>query len=238
MDIQQKETLKDAVVDLNTKGLRYLQNGDFRRAATSFLTALQDVKVLLAQMPSKDAINHCRVDDAVDKQLFASIEIQSKAVEDSGTIFSVYNRCLVIPNRDCLDAVFSRNEDMIPCILLYNAGLCFQIQSLETGSNALAAKALGAYEIALTILTRMPTQTNESLLGADGLLLLLAIINNAAALESHRFNLKKSARYSDLIRQLLENQEYSDVLVEPMFDFFVIYVFLTPKMCRGCAPAA
>lgn len=238
MDIQQQESLKDAVVGLNTQGLCYLQNGDFRRAATSFLAALQNVKVLLTHMSTKDGIHLCHLEDAVDQQLFAPIEIPSKAADTSDTIFTVYNRCLVIPSRAWLDAVITRNEDIIPCILLYNVGLCFQIQSLETGSNALAGRALGAYEIALTILRGMTAHTKEPVLCADGLLLLLAIFNNAAALESHRFNLNKSAGYAELIRQLLENHEYSDVLAEPMFDFFVIYLFLTPRMCRGGAPAA
>ncbi|CAB9508918.1 expressed unknown protein [Seminavis robusta] len=238
--IKQREALKDMVVGLNSQGVHFLRRGDFRNATTAFLAALQNTKILLdaAAAASSPMANQChaeRFQHPDQQQNLVPTEIPSKAACDSNdTIFAVFNQCLVFPDRASLDRVWARNEDLIPCIMLYNVGVCLQIQSLQTGSSALAERALAAYEIAMTILNGM----DSVVMSSDALLLFLAVLSNAASLESQRFNTNTSTAYADLIRQVLENQEFSDLLAEPVFDFFVLYLFLTPRMCRSGAPAA
>lgn len=232
-------TLRDAVISRNANGVSCLMNGDLRTATTSFLAALEDSKGLLgphfhgnSSLPYLEESSMMCVEGP---QSFATVEIGCGRVEAStGSVFAVFNQCLIIPDRASFDSIRARNEDIIPCILLYNVGLSLQIQGMQLSSEALISRAHYAYDIALTILKGM----NEEEMGAEGLLLLLAVLNNLAALESRRFSLDKAVRYGELIRDVLESEDFAELLGDSIFDFFILYLFLTPRTCQSAAPAA
>ena len=232
-------TMRDAVIARNAAGVSCMMNGDLRTATTSFLAALEDSRGLLgpdcngSSLPCLNTMSNACVEGP---QSFATVEIGcgSRTEAANGSVFAIFNQCLIIPDRNSFDSIFARNEDIIPCILLYNVGLSLQIQGMQLSSEAFISRAHYAYDLALTILKGM----GEESMGAEGLLLLLAVLNNLAAIESLRFNLDKAVNYGELIRGLLENEEFADMLGDSIFDFFILYLFLTPRMCQPAAPAA
>ena len=229
--------VRDFVISRNAAGVCCLMNGDLRNATTSFLAALENSKGLLrdcngARIPNLHPVN---VPCTRGQHTFATVEVGCCRMEAANeSVYAVFNKCLVIPDRNSFDSILARNEDIIPCIFLYNVGLSLQIQGARLESEPLISRSRYAYDIALTILKGM----SEKALGAEGLLLLLAVLNNLAALESRRFNFDLAARYGEFIRDLLEKESFAELLRDSIFDFFVLYLFLTPRMCQSAAPAA
>jgi hypothetical protein len=224
------QSLKDEIIDYNAEGVKYLVKGSFRSATTSFLSALECSKRLFDQ-----DFDSTMLDSTEGNKSFHTVEIDYRPHEmDPDSAFTTYSHGLVIPDRGTFESILARNEDLIPCILLFNIGLSLQIQTRSSNETALLRRAHHAYDIALTLLKGMSAYPPE----ADTLFLLLAVMNNLAAIESRRYNRNKAIKYGELIRGVLENEDFAHMLGDSVFDFFILYLFISPLACQSGAPAA
>jgi len=176
-------------------------------------------------------------------QCFSVVQVQcgpvisSEAASSREGMFPLFQSFLLLKDKQSVDDILARNIDALPCILLYNIGLSLHLESMHTGNEKLLTKAVCAYEHALALLTNMSEY--DVAMDAGILLLLLSCLNNLASLEASQcFNLAQAVRYAKLIQQILENDDYADLLDDSIFDFFVLYLFLVPHMCHISAPAA
>ena len=245
------QSLKNAVVTVNANALHCLQQGQYRQATTGFLSALQSAKLLLHQFRDDNNDTTVTNNNGGDREMvteereppFSSVEVnanpqqQAALLTSQGTI-PLFSKCLLLKDQHDLEAMVAQNQDTIPCLLLYNVGLSLHLEAMHTGNETLTSKALNAYEIALMILTNLQQQQDDEHLEGDHLYLLLAILNNIACIEAQRFNITKTMQYVILIQDILENDEFSDLLSDSFFDFFVLYLFLTPSMYLSAAPSA
>lgn len=236
---EQNEALKKSIVELNTSCADLLRQGRHREATSGFLDALQSSQQLLRQSPLQHDLSDDTMDYLYDEegsesgQNLLAVPIHYEHSDTTEGIITVFSQSLVINDVKSFDAVFERNQDIIPCLLLFNVGLSLQIEGTQNGNDKLISKALRSYDTALTLLDGMTRP-----LGADGVFLLLAILNNVACIQAERFNLEIARRYMRLILDVLENQMFSDLLCDAAFDFFVLFLFLTPEKCFSAAPIA
>ena len=239
--------LKEKIIGLNAEAAHWLCQGQLRRSTLASLGALQHAKTLLAD-PRTWIEPHSTANDRMEghtdslalsfletePKTFSTVQIPIQCPITEG-MFPMYDQFLLMKDLTTFDSLFACNDDIISCLLLYNIGLSLHLEGIYAGKDMLLVKATGAYDSALNLLTGMTEPC-----GPDSVLLLLAIMNNLASLQEQRFNSVQANHFSKLICEILDNPEFTDMLADAAFDFFVLYLFLVPNhmMCHSSAPAA
>ncbi|GKY99658.1 hypothetical protein MPSEU_000919800 [Mayamaea pseudoterrestris] len=167
------------IIALNSKAVAKMCQGQYQDASMLLGRALRRVKerMLDPKVVSDESSSSDESEDYTVRSCFIEVD-----EGNSSSVFSMYNRALVVNGTDNETIFSSRNEATVSGILLYNLGLCSHIQALSgLDDHHKLEKAMQFYKAAAAIIS-----LNQNLCGADRLLY-LAIYNNKAHIFSNLF---------------------------------------------------
>jgi tetratricopeptide (TPR) repeat protein len=224
------------IIALNSKAVAKMCQGQYQDATMLLGRALRRVKerMLDPKFVSDGGDfddEHYAAEDYTVRSCYIEVD-----ESNSSSVFSMYNRALVVHGSDNETIFSSRNEATVSGILLYNLGLCSHIQALSgMDEHHKLEKAMQFYKAAASIIN-----LNQNLCGADRLLF-LAIYNNKAHIFANLFCEEEAQQCLAWLQQGLEQTEEGDAEVDDSVNRDLVDIHLNVALFHGTkshAPAA
>jgi tetratricopeptide (TPR) repeat protein len=221
---------QQGIIALNSKAVVKLTQGQYQDAAKLLGKAIR--------MVQQGMLDHdTKLDDESQEEKSEEYALESCPVDfDAGTdssVFSLYNRALLLTGIDNKTIFSSRNEATVSGVLLFNVALCYHLLGLQQPSDQRKLeKALQFYKAAAAVIG-----LNYNLCGADHLIY-LAVYNNKAHIFSILLCEEDAQRCLSWLKESLEvTEEDSDQL----FSNELVDIHLNVALFHGSrrhAPAA
>jgi tetratricopeptide (TPR) repeat protein len=177
-------SLNQSIIALNSKAVGKICQGEYQDATMLLGRALRRIKERMLDsetelhQPPTDADEPDEADDFTLRSYLVELDMEGTEL----SVFSLYNRALVLVGSDNDTVCSPRNEATVSGVLLFNMALCYHIQGLgRPEDHHKLEKALQFYQAAASIIG-----LNHNLCGADRLIY-LAIYNNQAQIFSNLF---------------------------------------------------
>ena len=225
------EAPNQGIIALNSKAVARICQGQYQDATMLLGRALRRVKERMMEPDVKSGS-----DEGLDDYEVEDYTVRSYVVDvdegNSSSVFSMFNRALILSGTDNETIFSSRNEATVSGVLLFNMALCHHIQGLRgLDEYHKLEKAMQFYKAAAAIIN-----LNHSLCGADRLLY-LAIYNNKAHIFSHLCCDEDAQRCLVWLQEgLLQSEEEDDPVNSDLLDLHVNVCLFTAG--RSHAPAA
>lgn len=230
------------LLDLNNRGIRYLQEDRHDEAAHLFQSALMRLRDLLygdiepAVDPNQDYdVSMLQDDSATICVCVAGNKREHHAAAHTfENQFSVYDHAFTTPGRRMEQEVLASIdvENLTSACLLYNLGLCYHKRALVTGKSRDLHQAVSLYKKAASLVEYISDAAEHSLL------LALALFNNMGHIYAEQFNAKEATRCMDSMEMILDSNECQDCVGEDEYYFFSFHFFVFPERQVCLAPAA
>ncbi|CAB9510631.1 expressed unknown protein [Seminavis robusta] len=225
------------VLEMNTKAVSYLAQGEHECSHFTLQKALEGFRNVLNQQPSEEAPMMLDVDeDEIDGTVLHTIPIhaaQHKTVAPDHSFVTVYRHAFVLTSDQ--EPLFTENEHTVPSVLLYNMGLSHHIQAIATGQSAIFRKAMQLYTMSFTML-----ENASDILNDMDIMVLLALSNNMSVISGSEFYDRPSAESSRLMMErILSSTDCLESLEDEDIEFFSLnLMFLSEYQKHALAAAA
>ena len=188
------------VSKMNAMALAYMQRGDYGSAVFILKRALGALKMNLGTTVDHSQV---KVGSPVISSCVRAINMGAKKALSEGDVFEVFASAFEVPDVELQNV---RTDSLASLVMLYNMGLCYQLNALSTGSTQHLHTARNVYKMALSVVERC---LGDALTDPFLVLLLLALFNNMGHIHTTCYDAADTVQCMTALAALLESRTFA-----------------------------